>query len=76
MYGLIPDKVLNICLHNPMYERDKFKMWGRILEKYDSRDKETLFESVSELYVLVKIPTDSLSNYMSCACHLFSGLKG
>ena len=57
-------------------KRDGFKMWGRILEKYDPRGKETLFESVSELYALEQISTESISYYTSRACHLFVGLKG
>ena len=57
-------------------KRDGFKMWGRILEKYDPRGKETIFESVSELYALEQSPTEIIRYYMSRACHLFIGLKG
>ena len=57
-------------------KRDGFKMWGRILEKYDPRGKETLFERVSELYPLEQSPTKSISYYTIRAFHLFIGLKG
>ena len=51
-------------------------MCGNILEKYDPRGKAALFKSVYALYSLNKVPAESISNYMSCACQLFSGLHG
>ena len=50
MSGLLTDKFLAIFLYNPVYERGVFRMWGRILAKYDTRGKDALFESVSALY--------------------------
>ena len=76
MSSLLPNKVLNIFLHNPAYERDVFRMWGRILKKYYPRGKDALFESVSALCTLKQGPDESISNYMSCSHHLFSGLHG
>ena len=76
MSGLLPDKVLNICLHNPMYERDGFKMWGRILKEYDPRGKDALFKSVSALYILDQTQDYYISDYMSRSRCLFSGLHG
>ena len=52
MYGLLPDKVFSIFIHNPMYKRDGLRMWVCILEKYDPQDKDALFERVSALYTL------------------------
>ena len=52
-------------------------MWGRTLEKeYDPRGKEALFESVSGLYSLEQGPAESISDYMSHACRLSSGMHG
>ena len=51
-------------------------MWIPILEKYDPRGKDALFESVSTLYSLKQGPAESRSDYMSRACRLFSGLHG
>ena len=50
-------------------------MWGRILEKYDPRGKDTLFKSVSALYALEKFIPESIIDYTSCACRLFSGVQ-
>ena len=35
MSGLLLDKFLAIFIHNHLYKRDRFRMWGRILEKDD-----------------------------------------
>ena len=37
-------------------------MWGIILEKYDSKVKDALFESVYAMYSLKPGPSDSISN--------------
>ena len=74
--GLLPDKIMAIFLHNPVYERDRFKMWGRILEQYDPQGKDALFESVYALYTLEQAADELISAYMSRARRLFSGLHG
>ena len=76
MSGLLLHKVLNIFLHNPVYEHYGFKMWGRILEKYDPRGKDALFESVSALCALKQVPMEIIRDYTSRACRLFSSLQG
>ena len=62
MSGILADKVLRVFLHNPVYEHDQFRMWGRILKKYYPRGKEALFKSVSALYMLEQGPTKSISD--------------
>ena len=76
MSGLLPDKVLNIFLHNPALKRDGFKMWGRILKNYDPRGKDELFERVSALYTLKQGPDESIADYISHARRLFSRIHG
>ena len=76
MSVLLLDKVMNIFLHKPAYECNIFKMWVRILEKYCPNGKVTLFESVSTLYTLEKNQDEFISDYMSRALRLFSGLHG
>ena len=76
MSDLIPDKILSIFLHNPAYERGGFRMWGRILKRYNPRGKDALFESVSALYTLEKAADDMISAYMSRVRRLFIGLHG
>ena len=61
MSGPLPEKFLSIFLHNPTYERDGFRMWGRILEKYDPRENDALFERVSTLYTLEQSQDKSIS---------------
>ena len=74
MSGLLLDKVLNIFLHNPTYERDGFNMLGRIIEKYKLRGTDALFESASTLYTIKQTQDNSISDYMSRSRRLFSGL--
>ena len=62
MSGLLPYKVLAIFLYTSAYERDGFSMWGRILDRYNPRGKDALFESVSALYTLEQAPDDSIYN--------------
>ena len=50
IYGILLDIVLNMFIYNPVYERGGFRMWGSILEKYNSKVKDALFESVFALY--------------------------
>ena len=76
MFCLLPDKVIYIFLHNPVYKFDGFKMWVRILKKYDPRGKEALLERVYALYTLDKNQDDSISDHMSLSLRLFSGLHG
>ena len=76
MPALLPDKVLSKFLHNPVYERDGFRMWGRILDKYDPRGKDALFESISALYTIEQVGDETISSDMSRACRLFSSLHG
>ena len=76
MSGLLPDKFLNIFLHNPMYEHDGLSIWGCIVEKYNPRGKDALSESVLALYALNKRPGEIIHEYKSRASRLFSGLHG
>ena len=76
MSGLLPEKFLIIFLHKPVYERDRFMMWGRILKKYDPRGKDALFESVSALYTLEQSHDKPIIAYMSRSRRIFSGLHG
>ena len=76
MSNLIPDKFLYIFPHNPAYERDGFRMWGRILERYDPQGKDALFERVSALYTLEQSADNKISSYMSRDHGLFSFLHG
>ena len=73
---LLTDKVLSIFLHIPAYEHDRFRMWGCILEKYNPRGKDALFESVSALYTLEQTVDETIINYMSCSCRFFISLHG
>ena len=50
MPGLLPEKILSIFIPKPAYKRDGFNMWGRIIERYDTRGKEALFKSVPALF--------------------------
>ena len=59
-----------------MYKHDRFKMWVRILEKYDPRGKDALFKSVSALYTLEKTQDDSIIDHTSRSLRLFSSLHG
>ena len=74
MSNLLPDKVLVIFLHNPVYKRNGFRMWGHILKKYDPRGKDSMFKSVSDLYTLEQIHDKPISACMSRARRLFSGI--
>ena len=74
MSGLLPDMVLSIFLQKNLYESDVFSIWGRILDKYNPRGKDALFESVSALYKLEQAADETISNYMSRARRLFSSL--
>ena len=65
MSSILPDKVLIIFLNNPTYEQYRFRMCVRILEKYNPRGKDALFESVSALYTLDQSHDDLISTYMS-----------
>ena len=65
MTGLLPNKVLSIFLHKPVYERSSFRMWYRILKNYDPRGKDAIFEGVSTLYTLDQTQDESISAYMS-----------
>ena len=76
MSSLLPHKVLSILLRNPAYKRYRFRMWVRILERYDPRCKYTLFESVSALYTLEQVEDETISAYMNRARSLFSSLHG
>ena len=49
MSSLLPDNVLSIFLHNPVYKQNRFRMWGHVLDKYNPRGKDALFESVYSL---------------------------
>ena len=76
MYGLLPDNIPSIFLHNTAYERDGLRMWGRILNRYDPWGKDALFESVSTLYTLEQAVDKTISAHTSRARGLFSGLHG
>ena len=76
MSGLLTDKVLRIFLHNPAYERDGFRMWGRILGNYDPGGKYALFESVSDMYTLEQSHDEPISAYTSRSRRLFRRLRG
>ena len=76
MSGLIPYKVLSIFLQNPAYKNYGFRIWFRILKKYDPRGKDALFDSASTLYTLEQSHDDPISAYMSQSRFPFSRIHG
>ena len=73
MSVILPDKVISIFLHHPVYERNGFRMWGRILEKYNLIEKgRDLQERLRSLHDQVGTHRD----YMGRARRLFGEIHG